>query len=101
VPAITPQIACKRCNPKSAAKVRRLNKAKTCPLCKNTGWVVNNDPLPCPAMIQDGVCQGYEACYARKPGDPCPYECDACKDVSPDLNDEGVCENCREQDGDE
>jgi len=55
--------------------------------------------LRCPAQIQGGVCQGFEACYHRGPGDPCPYECDACKDVSPDLNDEGVCENCREHDG--
>lgn len=55
-----------------------------------------SDPLPCPAQFQDGVCLCLEACYARKPSDPCPFECDACKDVTGDIDDEGTCENCRD-----
>jgi hypothetical protein len=51
----------------------------------------------CPALCQDGVCRlQLEACYAKADGDPCPFECDACRDVSPDIDDEGTCENCRE-----
>lgn len=52
--------------------------------------------LPCPNPDQDGVCQGFEACYARAPGSQCPYTCDACRDVSGDIDDDGLCENCRE-----
>jgi hypothetical protein len=52
---------------------------------------------PCPAKSQEGICQGFEACYARLPGSPCPFECDACGDVSADVDDEGLCENCSMQ----
>jgi hypothetical protein len=38
-----------------------------------------------------------EACYAKAAGDRCPFECDACRDVSEDIDDDGTCENCREQ----
>lgn len=52
--------------------------------------------LVCPSHDQQGVCLQQEACHHRKPGQSCPYECDACRDVSPDIDDEGLCENCRE-----
>lgn len=57
--------------------------------------------LVCPAQMQDGACLCLEMCYARKDSDPCPYECDGCSDVTPDLNDEGLCPECRHDPGGE
>jgi hypothetical protein len=32
---------------------------------------------------------------------PCPHVCDGCRDVSGDIDDNGLCENCSPEDEDE
>lgn len=56
---------------------------------------INGSPIHCPAPHQDGKCIGTEACHARREGDGCPCYCDGCGDVTEDINDEGLCVECR------
>jgi hypothetical protein len=47
--------------------------------------------------------KGFEACYAAQArlAIPARYVCDGCRDVSGDIDDEGLCENCSPEDEDE
>jgi hypothetical protein len=58
--------------------------------------------LPACSVKDHPTCEGFEACYQRKSAsDPCPHVCDGCRDVSGDIDDNGLCENCSPEDEDE